>query len=137
MSTDIIRIVDGYGQKLLSSGYSLEQTRRILVSGILGYKGRKSICEALGRRMKRTAKNSMEDRSKMMLLGRSRWFKGGKKVDYYRSNKKREAQEPEVSTLCEAHQEWGAWCKVERSDVEIGPLDGVGGRSTEEPGPPI
>ena len=37
-------IVDGYGQKLINSGYTLEQTRRILVNGIKGYEGRKERC---------------------------------------------------------------------------------------------
>ena len=85
-SEEMKRIIDGYGQKLLSSGYSLEQSRRIVVNGIKGYEGRKRRCEAQGRKLKRTAKESMDDRSKKTLLGRSNWFKGRKKIDYYKNN---------------------------------------------------
>ena len=85
-STELKRIIDGYGQKLLSSGYTLEQSRRILVNGVRGYEGRKRRCEAQGRKLKRTAKESMNDRSKKTLLGKSNWFKGRKKTNEYKGD---------------------------------------------------
>ena len=81
------RVVDGYGKKLLNSGYSMEQTRNILVNGIKGYEGRKRRCMVQGRRLKRTAKESQEERSRKKLLERSSWYKNGSKKDYYGSNR--------------------------------------------------
>ena len=66
----------------------MEQTRKILVSGIKGYEGRKQRCQAQGRRLKRTALESMVDRSMKQLLGKSSWYKGRSKVDYYNYDKK-------------------------------------------------
>ena len=62
---------------LLNSGYSREQTRSILVSGIKAYEGRKIKCMRLGRKVKRRAKDSLEDRTKKILLSKSNWYKGG------------------------------------------------------------
>ena len=41
-SSEATKVVDEYAQKLRNSGYSREQTRSILVSGIKGYEGRKT-----------------------------------------------------------------------------------------------
>ena len=75
-------VVDGYGMKLLTSGYSLEVTRKILWNGIKGYqakvKRRKS--QGMGR-IHRTAEESSKDRVRRKLLGKSTWYKGKKKDD--------------------------------------------------------
>ena len=34
-------IIDDYSQKLLDSGYSLDQTRKIIINGVRGHKSRK------------------------------------------------------------------------------------------------
>ena len=38
------RVVDGYRQKLVNSGYTIDQVRKILVNGIKGSEGRKTRC---------------------------------------------------------------------------------------------
>ena len=88
-SIEATRVVDQYAQKLLNSGYSMEQTRSILVSGIKGYEGRKIKCMRLGRKVKRRAIESLEDRTKKMLLSKSSWYKGRSKRDYYGSRQPR------------------------------------------------
>ena len=50
-SKEKARIVDQYGQKLLDSGYSREQTIRILVAGIKGFEGKVERCRKEGRRL--------------------------------------------------------------------------------------
>lgn len=50
------RIVDGYGKKLLNSGYDLERTREIVVRGIKGYE------------------------SKVRMLGRTRGWRRGRQT---------------------------------------------------------
>ena len=77
-------VVDGYAQKLLNSGYGKEQVRKIVVNGIKGYEGRKSRCKKEGRRLRRTAKESLGARLKKKLLSKTSWYKGlGAKVDHY------------------------------------------------------
>ena len=56
---------------------------KYIVNGIKGYVERKIKCKKLGRKVKRTAKEKMEERYRKKLLARSNWFKGGKKGDYY------------------------------------------------------
>ena len=58
-----IRVVDHYSQKLINSGYGLEQVRRIVVNGIKGYERRvkESKIEG-GRRLHRTAGESSAGR---------------------------------------------------------------------------
>ena len=84
-SSEATRVVDEFAQKLLNSGYSMEQTRSILVNGIKGYEGRKTTCLRLGRKVKRRANDSLEDRTKKVLLNKRSWYKGRSKKDYYES----------------------------------------------------
>ena len=35
-----IKIVDNYGMKLVNSGYSLDQSRKMIVTGLVGYERR-------------------------------------------------------------------------------------------------
>ena len=98
------RIVDDFSQKLYNSGYGEEQIRRIIVAGIRGWGGKIARCKAEGRRVRRTAKDSLGRRTKTKLLGKSTWFKkqGGDKKDWYgakvrgegRKGKKDEEQTP-------------------------------------------
>ena len=49
-------IIDQYGQKLLNSGYSLDQVRKISVNGIKGHESRKIRYTKQGRPFRRTGK---------------------------------------------------------------------------------
>ena len=53
------KVVDQYGQKLLNSGYSLDQTRAILVNGIKGIEIKKRRCLEEGRSFFRKPTESM------------------------------------------------------------------------------
>ena len=73
-------VVDRYGIKLLTSGYTREQSKKILVNGIKGYMARKSRRRASGRkRIHLTAKEISQARLKKRLLGKSSWYRGGSK----------------------------------------------------------
>ena len=74
-SKEKARIVDQYGQKLLDSGYSREQTIRILVAGIKGFEGKVERCRKEGRRLRRRANESRGARTRKQLLGNTDWFK--------------------------------------------------------------
>ena len=71
-------VVDKYGKKLRTSGYSLEVTRRILGNGIKGYIAKVKRRKKLGTRIHRTARESAKDRARKKLIGKSSWYKGNK-----------------------------------------------------------
>ena len=68
-------IIDMFSQKLINSGYQEDQVRRIVVSGIKGWGSKVARCKAEGKRVRRTAKDSLEQRSRTKLLGSATWFK--------------------------------------------------------------
>ena len=69
------RIIDQYTEKLLRSGYSKDQTRRIIMNGIKGYEGKRRRRAAEGRPMRSTAAKSRGRRYKEKLMGKSTWFR--------------------------------------------------------------
>ena len=54
-----LEIVDDYARKLLTSGFSVYQTRRILVNGIKGYENKRRRCLAKRTRLHRSSKESL------------------------------------------------------------------------------
>jgi hypothetical protein len=73
-------VVDKYGQKLINSGYGLEQTRRILVGGLKGYEKKLWTSKtAGGRALHQSAGESSKARNRKKLTGKSDWFRQKKK----------------------------------------------------------
>ena len=68
-------IIDSFTQKLFNSGYKEEQIRRIVIAGIKGWRTKFKRCETEGRRVRRTARESLEKRIRTKLLGRTTLFK--------------------------------------------------------------
>ena len=68
-------VIDKYGIKLLTSGYSREQTRRIVANGIEGYTRKKERRrkEGRGQRIHLTAEESKGSRVRKKLIGKSSW----------------------------------------------------------------
>ena len=68
-------VIDKYGIKLLTSGYSREQTRRIVANGIKGYTKKKERRrkEGRGQRIHLTAEESKGSRVRKKLIGKSSW----------------------------------------------------------------
>ena len=68
-------IIDDFAQKLLNSGYPLDQTRRIIVAGLKGYE--KKLKESSipgGKKLHRTSQESSASRAWRKLTGKSDWF---------------------------------------------------------------
>ena len=74
-----VKVVDQFAKKILTSGYSLQQTRRIILGGIRGWKRRLERAKEEGRAMYRKASSCQESRLKKKTLGKSTWFRGKKK----------------------------------------------------------
>ena len=74
------KVIDGYGIKLLTSGYRRAQVRRILVSGMKGYLTKRSRRKAMGRRIHLTAEESAKARIRKKLLAKSSWYKARSKI---------------------------------------------------------
>ena len=70
-------VIDEYAVKILTSGYSVEQTRRIILSGLRGYEAKVKRRMEGGIPLYRTSEDSGATRAKKRLLGKSTWFKGG------------------------------------------------------------
>ena len=83
---DYTKIIDDFSQKLFNSGYKMDQIRRIIIAGIKGWGGKVRRCQEEGRRLRRTARDSQEQRMRTKLIGKSSWFKrkGGQKIDWYK-----------------------------------------------------
>ena len=71
----LITVVDQFGVKILTSGYSLSQTRRIALNGIRGWEKRKSLAMKERNKLFRTGKESRPQRIKKKTVGRTTWFK--------------------------------------------------------------
>ena len=76
-----VKIVDDYGQKLLNSGYGIEQTRTIIINGLKGYEKKLKESRSGGRKLHRTSEESSSIRSRKKLIDKSEWFKVRRKVD--------------------------------------------------------
>ena len=68
-------IVDKYGIKLMTSGYSRDQTRKIMTNGIKGYLTKLKRRKLHGRRIHYTASESKDSRIKKKLTGKSSWYR--------------------------------------------------------------
>ena len=74
-------VIDHYGVKLRTSGYSLEVTRRILSNGMKGYLAKVRRRRKMGSRLHRTAMESAKDRMRKKLVGKSTWYRGRRKQE--------------------------------------------------------
>ena len=72
-------VVDQFGRKVLTSGYSLHQTRKIMIDGIRGWNRKKTRMLKDNSRLFRTNKESLKLRIKKKILGKTSWFKAKKK----------------------------------------------------------
>ena len=72
-------VVDKFCQKLLTSGYSSTQTRRITLCGIRGWERRKDRARDERGRIFRTSEESRGGRIKKKTTGRNNWFRKSKK----------------------------------------------------------
>ena len=71
-----LEAVDNYAVKLLTSGFGIEQTRRIILSGLKGYEGKVQRRKLEMAPLYRTSEDSGKSRARKKLLGKSTWFKG-------------------------------------------------------------
>ena len=83
-------ILDRFSQKLFNSGYSVDQIRRMVVAGIKGWSGKVIRCKEEGRRLRRTAGDSLGLRMRTKLVGKTTWFKrrGGNRKDRHSGSSK-------------------------------------------------
>ena len=78
---EIRKVVDGYGQKLLTSGFSRDKSVRILVSGIRSFEKKLRRCRKNGTKLYRTARQSCKTRSLKKLMGAREWYRRRKKTE--------------------------------------------------------
>ena len=66
-----VRVVDIYTQKLINSGYGVEQIRRNVINGIKGYERKLKESKEGGRRLHRTSAESSGKRAKKKLMDKT------------------------------------------------------------------
>ena len=79
LKTEAKSLIDGYSVKLLTSGFSVDQTTRIVMSGIRGFDARLRRCVKKRRPLYRTSAQSVGGRRKKKLLGKTDWSKKRRK----------------------------------------------------------
>ena len=82
--SDRVKVINNFTQKMANSGYRLEQIRRIVIAGLLGYEKRVEASkldatESGFRPLHENAKYSGASRARKKLVGKSSWFKDKKK----------------------------------------------------------
>ena len=82
------KILDQYSQKLLDSGYPIEQVRKIIINGIKGHESRKIRYAKEGRPFRRTGEISKASHVTKKLREKSTWFKKKAKEDCYVGGRK-------------------------------------------------
>ena len=79
-------MVEEYAQKLINSGFKLDQTRNILVGGLTGYERKLALSrDSKNPRWKplhQTASFNAQARRRTKLIGKSNWFKRGIRINY-------------------------------------------------------
>ena len=91
---DYAKIVDNLAQKMINSGYGEEQTRRIIVAGIKGWRSKIERCSKNNMKLRRTAQDSQEQREKDKLLGKSNWFREAKTREQMEEDHMKELRRP-------------------------------------------
>ena len=98
-----IRVVDEFTDQMLFSGYSAEQTRRIIIAGLKGYENLLKKAERGQTRIHRPAADGLATRKRKKLLGKGNWFQPRKKEENgprgCRGNKSRQINNAEIPTV--------------------------------------
>ena len=81
-------IVDTYAQKLVNGGFPVQQAAKIILAGIKGYRSKVERCKKEGRRLRRTSRESLGARIRNKLIGKSNWFRKGRKSAQQEESKK-------------------------------------------------
>ena len=68
-------MVDKYAKKLLQSGYTREQTKKLLLNGIKGFEKKRRSRLARGEKLRSTAKMSRRSRLTKKLLSKTNWYR--------------------------------------------------------------
>ena len=99
-----VKIVDEFYMQLRGSGYSHEQSRKVIKAGLMGYENLLSKYKKGEVKLHRSAQEGEETRRKKKLLGKANWFKSkGRKNSFNKSkrnDKKNISPEtPEIVTV--------------------------------------
>ena len=73
-------VIDQFGRKILTSGYSMAQSRKILLNGVRGWERKVASCLKDGKRLYRKAEESLKGRILKKTLGNSSWYRRRRKI---------------------------------------------------------
>ena len=69
------KIINQFTQEAKNSGYNINTTKEIVMSGIRGWKSRLKRKQDIGQEDYRSAKNTLQNRTRKKLLSRENWYK--------------------------------------------------------------
>ena len=70
-----VAVVNKFTQRMANSGYSKQQAKKIIISGLKGYEAARKRAENSGLRLHRSAKSGAEGRNIRKLLAKISWYK--------------------------------------------------------------
>ena len=97
------KVIDQFGKKLLTSGYTLSQSRKIALSGIRGWERKLKRAEGKIRSLFRTSEESMKGRIRKKAVGKTTWYKKRKK-DNIKEDKRNRTEESTTRKHHNHHQ---------------------------------
>ena len=98
--------MDQFGRKILSSGYTLHQARKIVLDGIRGWERKKLRMMKDTGKLFRTSRESLRLRTKRKLLGKTSWYKGKKKEDKHHAKADKPSEDKATTMEEGGGQEW-------------------------------
>ena len=70
-----VKVVNKFRQRMANSGYSEQQSKRVIISGLKGYEAARWRVVKSGVRMHHSAKSGAEGRNLNKLLAKTSWYK--------------------------------------------------------------
>ena len=86
-------VIDKYSIKLITSGYTIAQARKIVINGIKGWENKKSRMKSENKRLYRTAKESSKGRVIKKTTGKQNWFRKKKQGKPSRNTENKECKD--------------------------------------------
>ena len=74
-------VVDQFGVKVMTSGYTLMQARRIVISGLKGWERKLRRAKKEGRRIFKTSGDSLSGRIRKKMLGKTSWYRKKRRIE--------------------------------------------------------
>ena len=98
----LVEVVNKFSKKLMTSGYSLSQARRVVSNGVRGWERKKRRAKNEKRNLFRTAKDSMSGRIRKKTTLKTNWYR---KMEAQKEYGRQACPAPHQQTIIILHQQ--------------------------------